>query len=102
MSTNAIPVVDGKCSGSGVKPSTPPADAPTPTIGKDFSAATDFSVGAGTPGLCALLEKTGAAARGVFLPALPPVFLVILGACTHCRHVYDEPRTLQRFRVTPS
>src|SRR6185295_4499304 len=78
--TKAIPVVDGRCSKSCENASRPPAEAPTPTMGKAFPrrggirepgmtepAFATEGAGAGLP----------AVLRGVLRGCLPPLFFAI-------------------------
>src|SRR5436190_16772996 len=75
--TKAMPVVAGRCSRSSVKASSPPADAPTPTMGKDFSAGGEWSTVSGEPSaVCDTTEDMGAL-RVVFPNGLPQLFFAI-------------------------
>jgi hypothetical protein len=47
MMTNAIPVSDGRPPRSCAKASSPPADAPIPTIGKELAGVSGSDAGAG-------------------------------------------------------
>src|SRR5580765_8417656 len=84
--TKAIPVLDGRCSSSCEKASSPPAEAPIPTMGKELSRRGEIREPGGIrePGIVEAafaMEDAGAGLpavlRGVLWGSLLPLFFAI-------------------------